>query len=256
VNTDRLAGKVAIITGATGGIGAATARRFLAEGAMVCLADLDEGRLAKLEGALENPGRVLAVRTDVADTAQILECVEQTVARFGKLDVMFANAGIEGTVGPIRGMSIENLQQVLAVNVGGAFSSIKHAANAMKAGGSIVVTSSVAGFIGSSGLGAYCASKHAVMGLVKTAAIELAPAGIRVNAINPGPIENRMMRSIEAQALPSDPGAVKSGFEQLVPLRRYGTNEEIAQLAVFLASNEASYCTGAAFVADGGLLTS
>jgi NAD(P)-dependent dehydrogenase (short-subunit alcohol dehydrogenase family) len=256
MSAGRLQGKVAIVTGATGGIGAATARLFLAEGAMVALADLDEGRLAKLEGALENADRVLTLRTDVADTEQVLRCVERTVARFGKLDVMFANAGIEGMVGPIRSMTMENLEQVLAVNVGGVFSSIKHAAGAMTAGGAIVVTSSVAGFIGSSGLAAYCASKHAVMGLVKTAAIELAPAGIRVNAINPGPIENRMMRSIEAQALPSDPAAVKAGFEALVPLRRYGTNEEIAQLAVFLASSEASYCTGGAFVADGGFLTS
>lgn len=256
MSAGRLQGKVAIITGATGGIGSATAQRFLAEGASVTLADLDDGRLSKLSRALEKPDRVLTIATDVANTSQVLRCVEQTVARFGTLDVMFANAGIEGAVGPIRTMSMENLEQVLAVNVGGVFSSIKHAANAMKTGGSIVVTSSVAGFIGSNGLGAYCASKHAVMGLVKTAAIELAAAGIRVNAINPGPIENRMMRSIEEQALPSDPAAVKAGFEQLVPLRRYGTNEEIAQLAVFLASNEASYCTGAAFLADGGFLTS
>ena len=255
MSAGRLQDKVAIITGATGGIGAATAQRFLAEGAKVALADLDDERLTALASALENPGRVLTVRTDVADTDAVLRAVERTVERFGALDVMFANAGIEGTVAPIRAMNVSNLERVLAVNVGGVFSSIKHAANAMKNGGSIVVTSSVAGFIGSSGLGAYCASKHAVMGLVKTAAIELAPARIRVNAINPGPIENRMMRSIEAQALPSDPSAVKAGFEQLVPLHRYGTNEEIAQLAVFLASSESSYSTGGAFVADGGFLT-
>ena len=255
MSSGRLQGKVAIITGATGGIGGEPAQRFLAEGASVALADVDERRLSELGRALENADRVLIVRTDVADTEQVQRCVEQTVARFGALDIMFANAGIEGTVGPIGSMNIANLEMVLGVNVGGVFSSIKHAANAMKAGGSIVVTSSVAGLIGSSGLAAYCASKHAVMGLVKTAAIELAPAGIRVNSINPGPIENRMMRSIEAQALPGNPEAVKAGFEQLVPMRRYGTNDEIARLAVFLASDEASYCTGTSFVADGGFLT-
>jgi len=250
----RLQGRVAIVTGATGGIGAASARRFLSEGAKVVLADLDANLLSELAASLES-SNVLTVRTDVSDSSQVLHCVETTLAHFGSLDVMFANAGTEGAFKPIRELTLAELNRVLAVNVGGVFSSIKHAANAMTGGGSIIATSSVAGFVGSSGLGAYCASKHAVMGLVKSAAIELAPARIRVNAINPGPIENRMMRSIEEQAAPANPGAVKTGFEQMVPLRRYGTNDEIAQLAVFLASNESSYCTGAAFVADGGFLT-
>src|SRR5262249_15001065 len=142
------------------------------------------------------------------------------------------------------------------VNVRGVFCSIKAAAPAIekRGGGAIVVTASIAGLIGSAGLAPYVASKHAVLGLVKCAAIELAPAKIRVAAIAPGPIDNRMMRSIESQAAPHAPEAVKAGFEAKVPMGRYGTNEEIADLALFLASDEARYLTGAAFVADGGFI--
>jgi NAD(P)-dependent dehydrogenase (short-subunit alcohol dehydrogenase family) len=140
------------------------------------------------------------------------------------------------------------------VNVRGAFNSIRASAPAIgkRGGGAILVTSSVAGLVGAGGLVPYVTSKHAVMGLVKAAAVELAALKIRVAAINPGPIENRMMRSIEEQAAPGAASAVKAGFEAKVPLGRYGTNEEIANLALFLASDEASYCTGNAYVADGG----
>jgi NAD(P)-dependent dehydrogenase (short-subunit alcohol dehydrogenase family) len=117
-----------------------------------------------------------------------------------------------------------------------------------------VITSSVAGLIGSPGLGPYIASKHAVIGLMKAAAVELAGAGIRVNTVNPGPIDNRMMRSIENQAAPEHGEVVKAAFSKQVPLGRYGTNEEIAKVALFLASDESSYCTGSIFMADGGFV--
>lgn len=250
----RLSGKVAIVTGAAGGIGAATARRFAKEGAKVVVVDRDESALFAV--AREIGLDVLAAPADVSSLPAMEHVVERAVAAFGGVDVMFANAGIEGLVKPLLQTTPEELDRVLAVNVRGAFNSIRAAAPfiAKRGGGAILVTSSVAGLIGAAGLGPYVTSKHAVMGLVKAAAVELAPLGIRVAAINPGPIENRMMRSIESQAAPNAPEAVKSGFESKVPMGRYGTNDEIANLALFLASDEASYCTGNAYVADGGFV--
>jgi NAD(P)-dependent dehydrogenase (short-subunit alcohol dehydrogenase family) len=250
----KLEGKVAIVTGAAGGIGRAAATRFVAEGAKVLLVDRSLSDLEEIARVL-GPNAA-ACNADVSKSDEVERATQLAVERFGGLDVMFANAGIEGVVGPLVSTSVEDFDRVLAVNVRGAFLSIKHAAPliANRGGGAILVTSSVAGLVGAAGLGPYCTSKHAVLGLVKSAALELAPHRIRVVAINPGPIENRMMRSIEQQASPSAPEAVKAGFTAKVPLGRYGTNEEIASLAVFLASDEASYCTGTAFVADGGYL--
>jgi 3alpha(or 20beta)-hydroxysteroid dehydrogenase len=250
---NRLQNKTIVITGAAGGIGAAMARRFAEEGASLVLADLHERELAAVAAGLE-PGRTLVCPTDVSQPVQVQNLVLRTLDRFGVIDGMMANAGIEGVVCPVVHLDPEDFDRVLAVNVRGAFLSIKYAAPPMieRGRGVIVVTSSIAGLIGSPGLSAYVSSKHAVMGLVKSAAIELAPRGIRVVSINPGPIENRMMRSIEEQAAPGTAEQVKRGFEAQVPLHRYGSNEEIAALAAFLVSDDASYCTGAAFVADGG----
>lgn len=248
----RLAGKVAIVTGAAGGIGAAAARRFAKEGAKVVVVDREEASLFAV--AREIGLEVLAAPADVSNLASMEHVVERAVTAFGGVDVMFANAGIEGLVKPLLETSPEELDRVLAVNVRGAFNSIRASAPAIakRGGGAILVTSSIAGLVGAAGLTPYVTSKHAVMGLVKAASVELAPLGIRVAAINPGPIENRMMRSIESQAAPNAPEAVKAGFVGKVPMARYGTNEEIANLALFLASDEASYCTGNAYVADGG----
>jgi NAD(P)-dependent dehydrogenase (short-subunit alcohol dehydrogenase family) len=246
-------GKVAIVTGAANGIGRAAAARFAAEGAKVLLVDRDDrvGDVARSLGA-----SAAAVVADVSSEADTARYVAEAVARFGGVDVVFANAGVEGTVAPLAALSVEAFDRVLAINVRGVFLALKHAAPrlAERGGGSVVVTSSVAGLVGSPGLGAYVASKHAVIGLVRTAALELAAQRIRVNAVNPGPIENRMMRSIEEQAAPGAGASVKERFTAMVPLNRYGTNEEIAALALFLASDESSYCTGNVFVADGGLV--
>jgi NAD(P)-dependent dehydrogenase (short-subunit alcohol dehydrogenase family) len=248
--------KIAIITGATGGIGAATAELFLREGARVLLVDLKAPPLEALAQRLGE--RAAWVSADVSSEADTERYVSEAVRRFGGVDVLFANAGIEGVVQPLTAYTAEDFDRVLAVNVRGVWLGIKYAAPEMakRGGGSIVVTSSVAGLIGSKGLGVYVASKHAIIGLAKTAALELAAQKIRVNTLNPGPIENRMMRSIEKQANPADPSVVKSGFEHLVPLGRYGTNEEMAQLALFLASADSSYCTGSVFVGDGGFTAS
>ena len=250
-----LEGKIAIVTGAAGGIGLATAAAFVREGAAVMLVDRDEVATRHAAESLASSA-VAWTAADVSDAAATKRYVDATVARFGGVDVLFANAGIEGRVCPIVEYPVDEFDRVLAVNVRGPFLGIQAVVPHMAArgGGSIVITSSVAGVIGSPGLSAYVSSKHATIGLAKTAACELAPLGIRVNTVNPGPIENRMMRSIEEQAAPGHGDDVKKGFLGMVPLGRYGTNEEIAALALFLASGASSYCTGGVFVADGGFV--
>jgi NAD(P)-dependent dehydrogenase (short-subunit alcohol dehydrogenase family) len=243
------------VTGAAGGIGASAAGLFVREGASVVLVDRDEASVRETAERIGSD-RAHAVVADVSLADDVARYVHAAVSRFGGLDVLFANAGIEGAVVPMVDYPVEVFDQVLAVNVRGAFLAIQKAAPEMakRGGGSIVVTSSIAGVVASPGLAAYVASKHAVVGLVKTAAIELAPDRIRVNALNPGPIENRMMRSVEDQAAPGHAADVKEGFLSMIPMGRYGKNEEIAALALFLASDDASYCTGGVYLADGGFV--
>lgn len=248
----KLNGKVAIVTGATGGIGSAAAKLFVAEGAKVLLVDRD---IRTLEGfAIELGPNAGCIAGDVASAEDSHAYVRSAVRTFGGVDVLFANAGIEGPVAPLVDLTPEQFAKVWSVNVRGVFLGIKFAAPeiAARGGGSIVITSSVAALVGSRGLGAYVTSKHALTGLMRTAALELAPQHIRVNTVNPGPIDNRMMRSIAEQAQPADPAAVRQGFESQIALGRYGSNEEIARLALFLAGPDSSYCTGNVFVADGG----
>jgi NAD(P)-dependent dehydrogenase (short-subunit alcohol dehydrogenase family) len=248
----RLAGKVAIITGAAGGIGGAAARCFVAEGARVVLSDRDEQGLAAVAEPLG--AAAVAIAGDVADPTTAARAVAAAQDRFGALHVVFANAGMEGQVAPLVQQHSEDVERLLRVNVLGVFHFIAHATPLLTASGvgSIVITSSVAGVLGYAGLGPYVASKHAVIGLMRTAAIELASANIRVNTVNPGPIDNRMMRSIAEQSAPAGGEAVRAALEHDVPLARYGTNEEVARLALFLASDESSYCTGSVFMVDGG----
>jgi len=246
-NPNRLDGKVAIVTGAAGGIGGAAAKLFLDLGAKVMLTD----REGLSPPDADNCASVLA---DCADEAAIANLVAGTVERFGRLDIMIANAGTEGVLKPVDQIDFEEFERVLRVNVLGVWLAIKHAVPAMKSadGGAIVALSSVAGAIGFPGMAAYTASKHAVFGLVKTAAIELGPANIRVNAVAPGPVDNRMMQSLADQLGAGDPARFRSFVENRVPMARYGTNEEIAQLVAFLASDAASYCSGGLYLADGG----
>jgi NAD(P)-dependent dehydrogenase (short-subunit alcohol dehydrogenase family) len=252
----KLNDKVAIITGGAGGIGVATARKFLQEGAKVFLVDLDEDTLQDVARALES-NNVAYAAADVSNPADVQRYVNSCIETFGGIDVLFDNAGTEGTLAPLTELSVEDFDRVLNVNCRGAWLAIKYAAPNMlqRGGGSIIVTSSVAGFIGSPGLGAYVTSKHGVIGLMKCAAQELGPQGIRVNTINPGPVDNRMMRSIESQAAPDAPEAVKAGFEGQIPLGRYATNDDVAHMAVFLASDDSAYCNGSTYVVDGGFLS-
>ena len=234
----RLEGKVAIITGAASGIGEATADLFRSEGATVVAADRAEG--------------VDIVSVDAGSEADVERLVEQTVADHGGLDIFFANAGVSGGLAGLFEQSSADWEDILRVNLIGPFLAIKYAAPHMKArgGGSIVCTASVAGIRAGAGGVAYSASKAGVINLVKTAAAQLCDSNIRVNAICPGLIETGMTQGIYDMARAA---GKESMIGQLNPLRRGGEPREIAEVALFLASDESSYVNGHALVADGGL---
>lgn len=253
----RLDGKVAVITGASGGIGSATARKFLDEGARVMLHGRDHSRLAAVADTLNGGDHVAMTVGDPSVEADVVALFAATVERFGGVDIVFANAGSEGSVAPLMTISVEDFDAVQTANIRGTWLAMKHAVAPMQArgGGSIIATASVAGVVGVPGLAAYVASKHGIVGLVRVGALELAPLGIRVNAVAPGPIDNKMMASIEGQASPTDPSLARQGFTALIPMGRYGRNEEVANIVAFLASDEASYCAGSIFPVDGALTT-
>jgi NAD(P)-dependent dehydrogenase (short-subunit alcohol dehydrogenase family) len=248
----RLDGKVAVITGGAGGIGAATGRLFAEEGASVLLVDVAAEALQQAVRAIGGE-RVSAVVADVTQTEQVQSYVQTAIDRYGGIDVFFANAGIEGVVAPITDYPDEVFDRVIAVNVRGVWLGLKHVMAPMqqRGGGSIIITSSIAGVRGSSLLAPYSTSKHAVIGLMRSAALAGAAHGIRVNTINPAPIETRMMRSIETGVDPEAPDRAKAEREARIPMKRYGLPEEVARLALFLASDESGYCTGGVYVVDG-----
>jgi NAD(P)-dependent dehydrogenase (short-subunit alcohol dehydrogenase family) len=252
----RLAGKVAIITGASGGIGSATAAKMLTEGAKIMLAGRDLGRLEMVAAQLNAGDAVSVCVGNPAEESDVIALVAETKSRFGGVDILFANAGAEGAIAPLTAITVEDFDLVQQVNVRGTWLAIKHVGPAMveRGGGSIVCTTSVAGSVGVAGLAAYAASKHAINGLVHVAALEFAKLGVRVNSVAPAPIDNAMMASIEKQASPDDPSLARQGFSGLIAMGRYGTNEEVANMVAFLASDEAAYCTGGIYPVDGGFL--
>ena len=248
----KLENKVAIITGGAGSIGRITAKLFLEEGAKVLLVDLTEDTLKKAVEELGNE-QVKYCVADVTKAADVERYVHETVKAFGKIDVFFNNAGIEGVVKPIVEYPEEVFDKVISVNVKGIWLGNKYALPQMNDGGSIIMTSSVAGILGFAGLSAYVTSKHAVVGIMRTTAIEAAPRKIRVNSVHPSPVNNRMMRSIEEGASAGHGEEVKKQFEAMIPLGRYAEPIEIARLVLFLASDESQYITGTTQVIDGGL---
>jgi 3alpha(or 20beta)-hydroxysteroid dehydrogenase len=248
--------KVIVIIGAAGGIGVEAVKAFSNDGAKVVLVDLNQEDLDKVVTELDlKKGEYIAVAADVSNEDQVRNYVEQAATTFGTIDVFFNNAGIEGKVLPIPEYPSEVFDQVLNVNVKGVFYGMKYVMPIMKEkkSGVIINTASVAGLGGTAGVSAYIASKHAVVGLTKTAALEGAPDGIRVNAVCPSPVNNRMMRSLESGFSPENADAAQESFAAAIPLGRYAENSDIVNLVYFLASEKASFITGAIYPIDGGM---
>jgi NAD(P)-dependent dehydrogenase (short-subunit alcohol dehydrogenase family) len=247
-----LDGKAAIITGGEGSIGMATARAFAAAGAKVFLAGVSEPDLKAGAAALgpETAGWAVA---DVTDSAQVKAAVEQAVARFGRLDVVVANAGIAGATAPIAEYPEDAFDATLNVHVRGAFLLCKHAVPYLESGASIIITSSVVGLTAAPNIAGYSTAKHAQVGLMRTLAAELAPRGIRVNTIHPGPVDNEFQHRVEIAATGADQAAAAAAFEQMIPLARHAAPAEIARAMLFLASADSSFMTGATLPVDGGM---
>jgi NAD(P)-dependent dehydrogenase (short-subunit alcohol dehydrogenase family) len=247
-----LQGKVALITGGESGIGLASARLFVKEGAHVHLVGLDE---TKLKAAVEElgPDRALASVADVADESAVQEAVRAGVERFGHYDVLFSNAGNSGEIANIVDYPSDVFARTLAIHVLGAFHMLKHTTPHMRDGGSVIITSSVVGLIGFGGACAYVAAKHGQVGLMRSAAKEYAQRRIRVNTLHPGPTSTAFQDDIEMRATGKGQQEAAQIFDSMIPLGRHTTPDEIAQAALYLASDASAMVTAATFKVDGGM---
>ena len=248
-------GKVALVTGGGNGIGRAACVGFAAHGAKVVVVDRDGTAAEATAGIIrQNGGDALAVTADVTKSEDVKAYVTATIGKYGRIDCFFNNAGIEGKVAPTAEYDEAMFDAVIGVNVRGVFLGMRHVLPEMirQGSGAVVNTASVAGLVATPGMSAYVASKHAVLGLTKAAAGEVARQGIRVNAVCPGPVDTRMIHSLEEQLSPGDPMAVEARYQASLPTGRYTTVEEIANMVLFLSSELASNTTGGQFVVDGG----
>ena len=245
----KLTGKVALITGGTSGIGAATARLFKAEGATVIVTGSNP---ATLEAARRDLAGIEVVASDIADIAATRTLVADVHARHGRLDILFANAGI-AKFGASPDVDAAHFDQQFNINVRGAYFAIKHAAEVMAEGGSIVLNASVSGVMGGQGQTVYGATKAALRSFGRTFAAELAPRRIRVNTISPGPIETPIFGKVGIPA--EQMSALREGFVSQIPLARIGRADEVAAAALFFASDDSSYTTGAELFVDGGMVS-
>ena len=251
----RFENKVIIVTGAAGGIGKEIVRKLASEGAKLTLVDLNEEAVQAIIDELKLADRAIALKADVSKEADVKQYVDKTVQKFGRIDGFANNAGVEGPAKPIEEITEQDFDFVYGINVKGPFFGLKYVLPIMKAqkSGAIVNTSSVAGLIGSPSMMLYNSSKHALMGINKVAALEAAEYNVRVNTVNPGVINTRMMRSIEENVAPGAAEAARAAYNDAVPMKRYGEPQEVANLIAFLLSDEASYISSSSYTIDGAL---
>jgi NAD(P)-dependent dehydrogenase (short-subunit alcohol dehydrogenase family) len=245
--------KVCVITGGAGSLGLESARLLLNEGAKVMLVDNNQDLLTKAASELGDDGAVSSVVCDVSDSRQTRDYIDRTVAMWGNIDFLFSNAGIIGAIKPITDFPEEVFDAVMAVNVRASFLACKYGLPHMNDGGSILFTSSIVGVTSDPGICGYATSKHALIGLMRTVAKEVAVRNIRVNVVCPGPIENAFQADVEV-ALSAVMGRnATEVLDAATPLGRHARVEEIAKMVLFLASDQSSYSTGSTFMADGGM---
>jgi NAD(P)-dependent dehydrogenase (short-subunit alcohol dehydrogenase family) len=250
-----LTDKTCIITGGAGSLGIATAKLLHEHGARLALVDLDinvlENAASKAFGMI--PDNVLLIAADVSVEEDVQRYVRDTVARFGQISVLFSNAGNFGSVAPIKDYPTTDFEQVWRVHVLGAFLAAKHVTPHMDSGSSVIFTSSVAASRGDPGVYAYITAKHGLTGLMRSLSKELAPRGIRVNTINPGPIDNSFQKRVE-DGLGEEIGRDGTEFfNEIIPMGRHGSPDEIARSVLYLASDQSSFTTGTQLAVDGGM---
>lgn len=247
-------GKICVITGGGGSLGLATASLLLQEGAKVMLVDRHEDDLTRAVKALNaNLDCLGIVKADVSETKETQRYINQTVSRWGKIDVLFSNAGIFGVVKPINEFPEEVFDNVMAVNVRASFLACKYGLPQMNDGGSIIMTSSIMGVKADPNICAYTTSKHAIIGLMRTVAKEVAPRKIRVNVLAPGPVNNTFQTEVENRLSAVIGQNATELINHRIPLGRHAQAEEIAYWVLFLASDQSSFSTGSIFMVDGGL---